>query len=84
MLQFIGNPYDNLIHNTVHLVNDVIIADNLEFKISGMVYGKGYHVGMMDHPLLHNVQFNQARVSPIIFQWSNRRALSSGMLMFLG
>jgi hypothetical protein len=49
-----------------------------------MVLSKDYHAGTMDRHLLRNVQFKQAKVSPIILQLLIRKALSSGMLMFLG
>ena len=50
MLQFTGNSNDNLMHEIVHSVNDIFTADKLEFYISGMVSGIGYHAGMMRHP----------------------------------
>jgi hypothetical protein len=83
MLQFTGNPNHNLIHNAVHLINNNLTS-KLVFQILGMVLSKDYHAGTMDRHLSRNVQFKQAKVSPIILQLLIRKALSSGMLMFLG
>jgi len=69
MLQFTGNFKQNSIHKAVHLIKNENLTNKLDFQILGMVSGSSYHAGTMDHPLLHNVQFKQARVSPIILQW---------------
>jgi len=50
MLQFTGNPNNNLVKEIVHSSNDIIQLTNLNVKTLGMVFGKGYHAGMMGHP----------------------------------
>jgi hypothetical protein len=69
MLQFTGNFKHNLIHNAVHLIKNDNLTNKLDFQILGMVSGSSYHAGTTDRPLLHNVQFKQARVSLITLQW---------------